>query len=60
MSIDIEDAVQLWMEKYKLGNKAVRYFIIPLQMLIFTEEQLQVAIESPIDFIHIDATSAKC
>ena len=59
-SIDIEDAVQLWMEQYKLGNRAVRYFILPLHMLLFTEEQLQVSIESLIDFIHIDATSAKC
>ena len=59
-SIDIEDAVRFWMEQHKLGNKAVRYFILPLQMLIFTEDQLNFAIESTIDFIHIGVTSAKC
>ena len=59
-SIDIEDAVQLWVEQYLIGNTAVSYFILPLQMLIFTEDQLNFAIESPIDFIHVDATSAKC
>ena len=40
-SIDIEDAVQLWIEQHKLGNKAVRYFMLSLQLLpLFTEKQL--------------------
>ena len=59
-SIDLQDCAEFWMRQHTLKDPAIQVFTLPLQILIFTEEQVKACLDAMPEMFHFDATLAMC